>query len=86
MNKMESFEGGIAIGCLIMHDEFSLDEVVAVWDGLEGVVDHVLNQLRSEIGEFVDGFQVCSAVGDAKRDLKLIFFDELFLKEVFFYN
>lgn len=30
MNKMESFEGGIAIGCLIMHDEFSLDKVVAV--------------------------------------------------------
>lgn len=58
-----------------MHDKLSFHKVIAVRDSFVWIVDHFLNQLRPEIGKFIDSLNVVSAFGHTEWDLKEKFFD-----------
>ena len=54
-----------------MHDEVAVHEVEAVGSGLEGELDHLVDQFLIEAGELVDVFAGVPAAGDTEPEVKV---------------
>jgi hypothetical protein len=65
-----------------VHDQFSLHEVEAVGNGLEGTLDHLLLEFGAELGQFVDGLEGVLGVGHAEGHFELEGLDEVPLEVV----
>lgn len=72
-----SFKGSVTVSCLVVHDEFALNKVEAVWDCFKRTLYHFFFQLRAEIWELIHCFQRILGVRHSERNFKLIRFYQM---------